>query len=239
MRPELETLVRLQGIDLQIRKLNEEKARCPERLDAIKENLAGKEAELKALTERIAEITKHKVEIEDELELEITRLSKSQQKLTSIKTEREYQALLKEIEEIKKANKSREEEILSAMEEMQSLEETIKAKKQEVEALRKEMEAEQRHVDETEGEIDARISSLVMDRDQVAKDVRADLLSKYNFLREKRAGIVVSTVSNGVCNGCHMNIPPQLFNDLLRDEKIYTCPTCQRLIYVAKEEEKV
>ncbi len=239
LRPELETLVRLQVIDLEIQKLNEEKAKCPERLEALKEQVATKEAELDQFTERLTEINKHKIEIEDELEMETSRLTKSQQKLTAVKTDREYQALLKEIEEIKKANKSREDEILSTMEEVQSLEETINARRQEVDQARKEMEAEDTHVKGIQGDLDSKISALTKDREKVAKDVRPDLLSQYNFLKEKRAGVVISTVTGGVCNGCHMNIPPQLYNELLRDEKIYTCPTCQRIIYVAKEEEKV
>ena len=35
----------------------------------------------------------------------------------------------------------------------------------------------------------------------------------------------------GVCQGCHMALPPQLNNILARMESIETCPRCGRLVY--------
>ena len=231
MRAELETLLKLQEIDQEIKKLEAEKAQAPARLSALKENLTSKDAGLKQFTERLSEIKKRRVDIEDELEVENVRLGKSQQKLNSIKTNREYQALLKEIEEIKKANKSREDEIVTAMEETDAVENDIKARQVEADGIQKEIEVEETHLARIESELDGRISALEDQRQTITKDARQDLLSRYQFLRDKRGGVAIVSVTNAVCNGCHMNIPPQLFNELLRDEKIHYCPICQRLIY--------
>ncbi len=237
LRIELESLLNLQETDLKIRKLLEEKAECPKRLEALQEQVEEEEAGLKEMTERLTQLNKHKIELEDELELENVRLNKSQQRLSTIKTDREYQAVFKEIEDIKRANKEREEEILVTMEQIQELEEEIKSKKKELSQLKKEMEAERKQVEKVEKELAKKISSLEKERDKLAAKVKKDLLRKYDFLKDKRQGIVVATVTAGVCSGCHMNIPPQLFNELLRDEKIHVCPTCQRIIYAVKEKE--
>lgn len=237
MKAELEPLLKLQEIDLKIKKLETEKTTAPQRLNALKNNLVIREEELKQLNEQLAEVKKRKIDIEDELEMETVRLNKSQQKLTSIKTNREYQALLKEIEEIKKANKTREDEIIAAMEELTTIETSIKIKKCETDDIQKEIDAEQAHLIQIEAELNGQLDIIMNERDVVIKDIRQDLLSRYHFLRDKRGGIVVVSVTRGVCNGCHMNIPPQLFNELLRDEKIHYCPTCQRLIY-AKTNDK-
>ena len=37
--------------------------------------------------------------------------------------------------------------------------------------------------------------------------------------------------SNGTCQGCNMNIPPQLYNILQRGDAIELCPNCNRIIY--------
>ncbi|MGC9022036.1 MAG: zinc ribbon domain-containing protein, partial [Dissulfurimicrobium sp.] len=163
--------------------------------------------------------------------------NKSQQKLSSIKTNREYQALLKEIEEIKKANKTREDEIVATMEELEKINISIKEKEAEINAMQKEVEVENLHLNQVENEINGQLYTMMEQRDAIAKDARQDLLSRYNFLRDKRGGVVIVSVTGAVCNGCHMNLPPQLFNELLRDEKIHYCPTCQRLIY-AKTNDK-
>jgi predicted nucleic acid-binding Zn-ribbon protein len=231
LKPELAILIRLQGIDLELRKINEEKSSVPKHLEDLQEHLSSKEAELKELNERITEIQKRKVDVEDEFELENVRLGKSQKKLFSLKTNREYQALQKEINETKKANAAREDEILTIMEETNSLQEEIKGKKQQVKQDRKEIKAEQKRIKELQARLNAKIAALTEDREAVSKDISPDLLAKYDFLKDRRDCVAVAAVTDGVCSACNMNIPPQLYNELLRDEKILTCPSCQRLIY--------
>jgi predicted nucleic acid-binding Zn-ribbon protein len=231
LKPELAILIRLQGIDLELRKINEEKSSVPKHLEDLEEHLFSKDAELNELNEHIIEIQKRKVDVEDEFELENVRLGKSQKKLSSLKTNREYQALQKEISEIKKTNTDREDEILTIMEETGSLQEEIKEKKKQVKQYRKKIRAEKKRIKELEARLDDKIADLTEERQTVSKDISPDLLSKYNFLKDRRACVAVAAVTDGVCSACNMNIPPQLYNELLRDEKILTCPSCQRLIY--------
>ena len=234
MKPEISILIRLQGIDLELRKINEEKSSAPKHLEDLQEHLASKDAELSELNERITEIQKRKVDVEDEFELENVRFGKSQKKLFSLKTNREYQALQKEINEIKKANAAREEEILAIMEEINSLQEEIKKKKRQVKQYRKEIKAEQKNIKKLQTRLNAKIAALTEEREAVSKDISPNLLAKYNFLKDRRAGVAIAAVTDAVCSACNMNIPPQLYNELLRDEKILTCPSCQRLIYALK-----
>lgn len=231
MKPELAILIRLQGIDLELNKLDEEKSSVPKYLEDLQERLSAKESELNELNERVTEIQKRKVDVEDEFELENVRFGKSQKKLSSLKTNREYQALQKEINEIKKTNAAREDEILAIMEETSSLQEEIKEKMKQVKQYRKEIKSEKKHVKELQTSLDAKTAALTEERHAVTKDISPDLLAKYNFLKDRRACVAVAAVTDGVCSACNMNIPPQLYNELLRDEKILTCPSCQRLIY--------
>jgi predicted nucleic acid-binding Zn-ribbon protein len=39
-------------------------------------------------------------------------------------------------------------------------------------------------------------------------------------------------VAGGICQGCYMNIPPQLSNEIIRNDKVHLCPSCQRILYV-------
>lgn len=234
MIPELSTLIKLQGIDLEIRKLKKERDELPERLNALKEMIEGKNAEIAELKDRQADLRTRKTEVEDELELETERLKKSQQKMNAVKNNREFQAISKEIEEIKKSNKAREEEILQLEEEIEELNTIVKEKSEKINKLEKEASAEMKRIAKAEREIDSKIATLTEERDQVAKEVSPELMARYKFLSEKRAGIVVAAVDEGICSACNMNIPPQMFNELLRDEKLLFCPSCQRIIYALK-----
>lgn len=231
MRPELETLLQLQQVDLKILALKKALDESPSHYRALKSAQEEKEEELAQLKERLSSIQERKFEVEDELQMETERLKKSQKKLTTIKTEREYHALLKEIDEIKKANKEREDEIIEAEEEIEKVSAEIEAKKKELDELNAQLNHEEKELEKKTKALTTEIESLEKERENIEKDVQPNLLSKYTFLRDKRSGYVVVSVVQGVCGGCNMNIPPQLFNELLRDDKIYTCPTCQRFIY--------
>ncbi len=236
MKPELSVLIRLQGIDLEIRKLKAEREKLPERFDALNETIQQKNKEIEELKDKLADLRTRKTEVEDELELELERLKKSQQKLTAVKTNREFQALSKEIEEIKRANKAREDEILQLEEQIEELKQEVSKRKEEIDGLEKEAAAEKKHIEAGEKEYNAKIQTLTKERNKVEKEVKPDLLARYRFLADKRAGIVVAAVDQGVCSACNMNIPPQMFNELLREERILYCPSCQRIIYALKTE---
>jgi predicted nucleic acid-binding Zn-ribbon protein len=72
----------------------------------------------------------------------------------------------------------------------------------------------------------------MLDQDsEVRGKIPADLLKKYDVIKEKRTGQAVVSVWKEICAGCHMNIPPQMYNELQRYEKVVTCPNCNRIIY--------
>ncbi|NDY42122.1 hypothetical protein G3N55_04585 [Dissulfurirhabdus thermomarina] len=235
MREELQTLVQLQDIDLHIRELEQRKAERPERMLALEEKAAGLEAEIAALKSRVEELEHRNRDVRLELKSETERLSRSQARLMEVKTNREYQALLKEIEELKKANKAREEEILNHETELGMLKEGLAEKEQEAAGIRAELETETKALETAAAKLDKEIAKLGKERRAVAEKVPPQLLRRYDFLKDKRAGVAVAAVVRAVCAGCNMNIPPQLYNDLLRDERVLTCPTCQRIIYAETE----
>lgn len=231
MKTHIESLLKLQEIDLSIRDLNEKKTAAPLRVNLLMEKKNNIEQELDALNNTLQDAQKHKIDVEDELVIETEHLNKSQQKLTSIKTNREYQALQKEIEDLKLANKVREDEILKLVETMESLQQTIAQKKLLAEQIENELLAEQKVLDNILAELDEQIQKLEEDRNKCLPNIRKDLLSRYNLLKDKRNGMVVATVERPACTGCNINLPPQLFNELLKGNKIHTCPSCQRILY--------
>src|SRR6185436_18498035 len=67
-------------------------------------------------------------------------------------------------------------------------------------------------------------------RDAARSAVESKWLKIYDTVSQKR-GYGIAPVVKGVCQGCHMALPPQLNNILARMESIETCPRCGRLVY--------
>jgi predicted nucleic acid-binding Zn-ribbon protein len=56
-------------------------------------------------------------------------------------------------------------------------------------------------------------------------------LEQYKFLKGKRNGTAVAPAAEGFCQACHMQIPPQLYNELQRNDHLIACPSCHRILY--------
>jgi len=69
-------------------------------------------------------------------------------------------------------------------------------------------------------------------RQSIAAQITGDLISRYELIFSRRGGTAVVEVSGGICQGCYMNIPPQLSNEIIRSDKVHLCPSCQRILYV-------
>ena len=228
----------MQDIDLRIRKLDEEIAKGYGDLDERQAVIDTRREEAADLAERLEVVEKEKRDVEQELEDETLRFKDRQVKLMNVQTNREYQSLLKEIEGTKAANKQREEEILRYTEigeamvaKIQLLNETSDAEGKLLGKEKAKVAAKVKELDEKKAEIDKVRSGK-------ASKVPATIYKRYEQLRERRSGMAIVGVTNGVCQGCFMNIPPQQYNEVLRGDKLHSCPTCQRMMYNKPAEEE-
>ena len=84
--------------------------------------------------------------------------------------------------------------------------------------------------------LDEELNVLEKKRTEFSKTIDQDLLGKYLYLRERKEGQAISPVIDGVCQICHMGIPPQKFNELIKGHALLACPNCHRIIYWGEDE---
>jgi predicted nucleic acid-binding Zn-ribbon protein len=165
-----------------------------------------------------------------------TKIARSKTRMSEVKTNKEYQAMLKEIDDLRKEVTEQEDQILEVMESIDSLGKELKVMEKEL-ALRKEkVEKDRAHLESENEGLKERLGHLEAMEQKVREGMEADLLKRCDFLLQKQGGIAVAAVENGVCQVCHMNIPPQKFIELQRDDAIFQCPHCHRFIYWAGHE---
>ena len=85
---------------------------------------------------------------------------------------------------------------------------------------------------ETEkAELEKELVTLKKLRAGVVEATDSDVYDQYIMLLEIYHGHAVSEVREEICQGCNMNIPPQLFVEIKKNEDIYHCPQCRRILY--------
>jgi predicted nucleic acid-binding Zn-ribbon protein len=160
-----------------------------------------------------------------------TKISRSKVRMSEVKTNKEYQAILKEIEDIRKEIAGKEDEALEFMERIESLGKELKGMEKELGQRRKKMEQDRSELVTEADRVKERLDYLEGIERVLREKVDKDLLKRCDFLLQKQAGVAVAAVDSGVCQVCHMNIPPQKFIELQRDEVIHQCPHCHRFLY--------
>ncbi len=169
--------------------------------------------------------------IEAQLEDLRARMVRQKTRLGEVKTNKEYQAIQKEIEDTKKEVSKNEDGALELIEKLELLVREVAELDTDLAEKRAVLEKQRAVLEREGGQFQARLDRLENIRQKVRERVNPDLLKKTDFLFTKQAGIAVSSVENGVCNVCHMNIPPQKFIELQRDEDILQCPHCHRFLF--------
>lgn len=235
MIEELETLCEMQKLDTQLMEHERKSAQAPKRLAEIEQDLQKAKDKVAKEKEIIEELDKERRRKEKELDAEKERIKKVQSKLYEIKTNKEYQAVLKETEAAQSANDKTEEEIILLLERIEELRKDYDASVAYVKKRDKEVEAEKKELEKEMSSVESVVKKLKKERDALLSKLSGEAKARYKVLMEKRSGLAVVNVKNGVCLGCYMNIPPQLFIEVTKNARLITCPSCNRIFCYQEE----
>ncbi len=231
LKEDIQNLIELQSIDLKVYKIDEKMNEGFIGIEEKGQEIATNKKSIFDYKEQLELADKRRQELESTISDEQERIKDRQTKLMNIQTNREYQSILKEIEDTKHSNKQNEDELLVLIEQLESMEKKIIEVSQKCADDEATLEAEKKTIKDAATKLETAKKKIIKARTTQAKKVEEKHLRRYETLKERRNGLAVAGVIQGVCQGCNMNIPPQMFNELLREDAILSCPTCNRMMY--------
>ena len=230
MRKKLEALDTLQEIDLKIDGQQVEKQGLMEKVDQLEARIEESRSAIALKAEDRARLEETKATLEGNLVIETENIARSEVRLKEIKTQKEYQAVSKEIASAKKLKAEIEEQIIQSIAQVESITGEIAEKESQLGELTENIAGQkaelQALIDKIEGEIAADSAA----KDAAVQELPASVVRRYTMLREQRRGVAVVEARDGICLGCNMNLPPQVYNSLFRCDDLVTCPHCQRML---------
>lgn len=232
MHKKVMLLEELQQLDLKIDGCNGEKAQLFEQISAGEARLEEVKVVVAAKEEAMAALLAAKAELDANLVTENDNIRRSEARLREIKTQKEYQAVSREITAAKKLKGELEEQIAQKAAQIDELRGEIAAARENLTALEENSAGQKKEAEAQLARIDADIAAIHAEREAAEKEIPAPLMNRYRMLREKRQGLAVVEAREGSCLGCNMNLPPQLYNNLLKVSDLITCPHCQRVLFV-------
>ena len=231
MTEDLKLLVDLQDIDTVILRKTAVVEAIPRKVSSAEQPLRDAKTACDKCRQKLEALTKKKKEKEQLLEDTNDKIRKLKSRVSEIKTNKEYQAHLKEVEAVERERLSVEDEILSAMEALDASQREVNAFDERVRSEEERLNAFRRKLQEEVAAVQEEVSNLRLRKERVLNTVDKELYGLYKQLFETKRGLAVVETRGEVCQGCNMNIPPQLFVAIKKSEKIIQCPQCARILY--------
>ncbi len=235
LKEELETLCEVQKVDTRIIENEKKRALGPQKIEEMQKEIAETRERLAREKVVIEELENERRRKEQELEVEKSQVKKAETKLYEVKTNKEYQAILKEIEAARANNDKTEEEVIVLLERIEELKKDLQVSTKELAKREKEGADEIKELEKQIKAADTVVIELRKEKERLLARVSDGLRARYNILIEKRGGLAVVNVKNGTCMGCFMNIPPQLFIEVMKNNRAITCPSCNRIFFYVEE----
>jgi len=230
VREQLVFLLQLQSSDAKVRELDTAITQLPAKLDPLRKDLAKLEGMLTVERDKLTETETWQKSQREMLDRERESLKVAQAKFQASKNSKEFNAASREVENKRKSISDRESELKKMIETTSSQQTQMSTRDKDVDALRTELANGEQAMSGQLGELRAAHVEALAARDAARAQVEKQWLRIYDSLVGKR-GYAVAPVIKGVCQGCHMALPPQLNNILARMTSIETCPRCGRLVY--------
>ncbi len=231
MKEKLLLLIKVQECDSQLVKLSAKKKTLPEDIEKLSQKFSSFEEGIKKNKSQYDELKARHVDNENKIKKINEGIVKTKERMLEVKNNKEYQAMLKEIETAESSRGEVETSIISLLEELDKLSVLVKKDEEILKQSRNKYEQEKKVLEDELNAVDSDAVTWSQKRVELQKNIPEDLISQYERIKKRNKGIGVTSVWKATCNGCHMNIPPQLYNELQKSDELFSCPNCNRIMY--------
>ncbi len=243
MATQIDLLASLQEIDQRLQRKEHSLQELRQQVAATVAQIETKEREAEERQRRINELEISHQAVEERLREEEEKIKEKRVRLNRVRNERELLAMRREVETIKEANGKLEDESLNLLEQIDQEKALLLQTSAQIEELKNRIAQETSRVEAQVATLEAEARLERGEREKITHLVDADLCARYERLFAKRGGMAVVEIRAGICQGCHMRIPPQMGNQILSNVQqntgvIFHCPHCGRILYwrVASED---
>ncbi len=227
---EMEMLLKLQGVDYDLGELERSKDYLPELINNRESEVADNKTDLEAAEKELKEQNLRNSKLDIELATLNQELAKLQKQMMAIKTNKEYDALTNEIANRKIRISETEEEILKILANIDDLKEKISQYKKKLDEVEEANSTQLIHLKEELSSIEDKIKAKLGDRKNITVRIDRRLLATYERVKKGRGDQVVVGIKKRACGACYKGIPPQVIQEIRKEETIYTCDNCGRIL---------
>lgn len=229
MEEVLRALYRLQQIDLELDELNEGSADLPGEVQELEQRIVTLQTTIEAEEQRLHDLRRGRNDSKATIETMRERIRDLNERLRTVRNNREYEATTHDIAAAEAELQGTERSMMGLDGEEANIMrgiETLKGQKEEASTELEEKSGTMKMLHETHSD---EINELKATRVSLVAQLDAELLRKYEHIRTAYSDAVVK-VRKGACAGCYRAITPQTIIEMRRNDQMFICEHCGRII---------
>ena len=224
-------LIELHLAEQEEREARKRQERLRAQIAELDERLADARAKLAAAQERLNAIVAERRRLEAEVEDLDGKRKKYRNQLMEAKTNEVYRTFLSEIETAGRLISEKETLILERMERIDAAEQAVAEAKAELDEAEGLNRGEARLLQGEVDTLDDLRAAARQSAEERRKRVPGRLLPTYDRIFKARDSKALSLCVDLTCSECHVAIRPQVWVEILRQEKIHQCGGCGRILF--------
>ncbi len=230
IREQIASLEQLSSIDVDLRRIEEQLEKHGNGLSGMRTEVKSLDDRAKADRETLAAMDKTRGDLITELRQMTAQIERSREKLQRTRNEREANAAQREVEELRKLHRDREDELERLNHAADAARSAIEDAEKKRDALSNELSGSVEGITSTMGELEAEKAARSAERTAVVAKLPVVLYRRYESIRTRRP-VAIAKTHDGTCLGCHLSVPPMMFQKMRRREEFEQCPNCRRILY--------
>jgi predicted nucleic acid-binding Zn-ribbon protein len=231
----IEILANLQEIDRRNRERELELAELERQSSELLSTLETKRQQVAGTRAESASANTRRRDLEAQLQDAESKNKERRMRLGRIRNDKELIVAQREIEVAKEANSRLEEEILTLLEQTEAVDGGLREGESELAELEGRVKKHEQHAKARIVQLRAEIDGDRDERESIASRLNVPIRKKYEQIFARRGGVAVVEVRRGICLGCNMHLPPQLYIEIQKARDVHICPSCNRILYWRSE----
>jgi hypothetical protein len=230
IREQIAALEELSAIDVELKRVDEQLEKQESGLSGMRSEVKGLEDRISADRAMVGDMERTRNDLVGELRQMTTQIERSREKLARARNERESNAAQREVEELRKLHRDREEELERLNGAAEQARAAIDDADKKRAALSDQLTGSADGIATSMGELTVTKNRLTAERAKAVAKLPAVLYRRYESIRTRRP-VAIARTTDGTCLGCHLAVPPMMFQKMRRQEEFEQCPHCRRILY--------